>query len=73
MELFISSSYYEVVYENHCYKNLEFIRLDTICEKTYVTLKNVITGEMLTFEQACIRKIRKKMFHFPLKQKSRVS
>lgn len=64
MKLFTENGYYEVVYENKCYQFLEFIRLDTICENTYVTLKNVITGEFFTFDEEKIIKITKKLFHF---------
>ncbi|MDF1509843.1 hypothetical protein PZE06_17010 [Robertmurraya sp. DFI.2.37] len=63
MKTFTENSYYEVVYENKCYQFLEFIRLDTICEKTYVTLKNVFTGELFTFDEGKIMKIRKKLTH----------
>lgn len=63
MKLFTENGYYEVVYDNKCYQFLEFIRLDTICEKTYVTLKNVLTGELFTFDECKIVKIRKKLFH----------
>lgn len=62
MKLFMENGYYEVVYENEHYKFLEFIRLDTIQDKTYVTLKNVITGEMITFDENKIVKITKKLF-----------
>lgn len=65
MKLFTENGYYEVVYGNRSYPFLEFIRLDTICEKSYVTLKNVITGEFFTFEEEKIRIIQKKVFRFP--------
>ncbi|WP_019155661.1 hypothetical protein [Robertmurraya massiliosenegalensis] len=64
MKVFTENGYYEVVYENKCYQFLEFIRLDTICEKTYVTLKNVLTGELFTFDEGKIVKIRRKLFHY---------
>lgn len=62
MKLFMENGYYEVVYDHQCYKFLEFIRLDTIQGKTYVTLKNVITGEIYTFDENKIVKICKKLF-----------
>ncbi|MDZ5474496.1 hypothetical protein SM124_22735 [Bacillus sp. 31A1R] len=65
MKLFAENGYYEVVYDNKYYENLEFIRLDTICNKTYVTLRNVVTREMYTFDHNQIKKIRKKMFRLP--------
>lgn len=54
--------YYELVYENTKYKFLEFIRLDMICNQSYVTLKHVMTREMFTFEEARIKKITKRVF-----------
>lgn len=65
MKLFTKNGYYEVVYENNCYQFLEFMRLDIICENTYITLKNVITGEIFSFDEERIVKIRRKMFHYP--------
>lgn len=62
MKLFTENGYYEVVYEQEVYSFLEFIRLDTIEEYTYVTLKNIMTGEFYTFEEGKIMKIRKKLF-----------
>lgn len=65
MKLVTDNSYYEVVYENMRYPFLEFIRLDTICEHTYVTLKNIITGEFFTFDEERIVEISKKLFSNP--------
>lgn len=62
MKLFTENGYYEVVYEQQVYSFLEFIRFDTIGEHTYVTLKNIITGEFFTFEEGKIKKITKKLF-----------
>lgn len=62
MKLFTENGYYEVVYDNQVFKYLEFIRLDTIGEYTYVTLKNMMTSEVFTFEEGKISKIRKKLF-----------
>lgn len=61
MKLFAENGYYEVMYKNRCYPFLEFIRIDTICERTYVTLKNIITGEIFTFEEEKVTRIRKKL------------
>lgn len=65
MRYFVENGYYEVVYEKNHYENLEYIRSDTICDVCYVTLKNVVTGEMYTFDQEKIHRIRKKMFRLP--------
>lgn len=64
MKLLTEASYYEVVYDNQSYVNLEFIRLDTICEHTYITLKNIITGEFFTFDEKKIVKISKRFCYY---------
>lgn len=51
----------ELVYDGRTYEFLEFIRIDRICENTYITLKNVITTEMFTFDEEKIRSIRMKI------------
>ncbi|WP_102275425.1 hypothetical protein [Cytobacillus massiliigabonensis] len=51
----------ELVYDGRTYEFLEFIRIDRICEITYITLKNVITAEMFTFDENKIRSIRMKI------------
>ena len=56
------NGYYELVYNNRQYEYLEFIRLDTICEISYITLKNMLTGEFFTFEENKIRKVTKRNF-----------
>ncbi|SHQ77607.1 Uncharacterised protein [Mycobacteroides abscessus subsp. abscessus] len=56
------NGYYELVYNNRQYNYLEFIRLDTICEISYITLKNIITGEFFTFEENQVRKVTKRNF-----------
>ena len=48
----------EVVYRGTHFSFLQFIRMDEICEVCYLTLKNILTGEMFTFEQAGIVGIR---------------
>ncbi|MEF7565383.1 hypothetical protein V4V35_20510 [Bacillus infantis] len=47
----------EVIYKKKLYQYLEFIRLDNICQKTYVTCKNIVTGEMYTFDEEYIDNI----------------
>ncbi|AYA76567.1 hypothetical protein DOE78_14590 [Bacillus sp. Y1] len=56
------NGYYELVYNNRQYNYLEFIRLDTICEISYITLKNILTGEFFTFEENKVRKVTKRNF-----------
>lgn len=56
------NGYYELVYNNRQYEYLEFIRLDTICEISYITLKNILTGEFFTFEENKVRKVTKRNF-----------
>ncbi|MEH7124254.1 hypothetical protein V7127_13605 [Bacillus sp. JJ1773] len=55
----------ELIYEDTLYEHLEFIRIDHICEVCYITLKNVITTEIFTFEQHQIKSIRKKIYRYP--------
>jgi hypothetical protein len=52
-----NGSLIEVIYKKKHYQYLEFIRLDNICKRTYVTCKNIVTGEMYTFEEEYIDKI----------------
>ncbi|HYK72241.1 MAG TPA: hypothetical protein VEV44_03765 [Pseudoneobacillus sp.] len=59
MTIFSDRGYYEMNFNNIQYRYLQFIRMDTICEILYVTMKNVLTGEMLTFEHKDINWIRK--------------
>jgi hypothetical protein len=59
MNIFSSFDYYEVDYNNNLFKYLHYIRMDTICEVIYVTMKDVLTGELLTFDHSGINWIRK--------------
>jgi hypothetical protein len=57
MDNFTDTRLLELVYDGQTYECLEFIRIDRICEITYITLKNVITTEMFTFDEKKIRSI----------------
>ncbi|MDP4164451.1 MAG: hypothetical protein Q8898_15245 [Bacillota bacterium] len=59
MKISVDNGFYELAYGTEKYNNLQFIRLDTICDVAYVTMKNVFTGEMLTFEQKKINLVKK--------------
>jgi hypothetical protein len=59
MNIFSSFDYYEVDYNNNLFKYLHYIRMDTICEVIYVTMKDVLTGGLLTFDHSGINWIRK--------------
>lgn len=72
MKISLDNGFYELAYNQERYENLQFIRLDTICDKTYVTLKNVLTGAMLTFEQEKINWIKKKT-KLPFFKKSKLN
>ncbi|MBP2239740.1 hypothetical protein J2Z40_000293 [Cytobacillus eiseniae] len=65
-----NDQYIEVVYEDETFEFLEFIRLDHICTITYITLMNVVTREIFTFEEEKIKTIRKK-FHYQIKAYSK--
>jgi hypothetical protein len=58
MNLFTENGVYEVVYRGTHFSFLRFIRMDYICDVRYVTLKNIMTGEMYTFDYAGILGIR---------------
>jgi hypothetical protein len=58
MYIFSSFEYYEVDYNDHSFKYLHYIRMDTIREVIYVTMKDMLTGEMLTFDHSGINWIR---------------
>ncbi|MGG5253977.1 hypothetical protein ACQYAD_10825 [Neobacillus sp. SM06] len=60
MEILMEEGCFELFYDNHFYDNLEFMRMDAICGSTYITMKNILTGEFLTFEQNKITSVRKK-------------
>ncbi|WP_427036919.1 hypothetical protein [Cytobacillus pseudoceanisediminis] len=65
MKIIGDNGFYEVEYDNEHYDNLEFVRIDQICEINYVTMKNTITGEVYTFEADKIRRFRKLMKLMP--------
>ncbi|OHX43918.1 hypothetical protein [Cytobacillus oceanisediminis] len=65
MKIIADNGFYEVEYDNEYYDNLEFVRIDEICEINYVTMKNTITGEVYTFEADKIRRFRKLMKLMP--------
>ncbi len=46
MNIIADNGLYEVEYENEHYEQLEFVRIDHICEISYVTFKNILTGEV---------------------------
>lgn len=58
MNLFIETGIYEVVYRGTHFSFLRYIRMDYICDVRYVTLKNIMTGEMYTFDYEGILGIR---------------
>jgi|UPI00041849C5 hypothetical protein len=60
MKTSMDNGFYELAYDQNRYENLQFLRLDKICNVNYVTLKNVLTGEIITFEEAKINWIKKK-------------
>jgi hypothetical protein len=55
MNGFTKNGFYELVYNNERFSFLQYIRKDIICDVCYITLKNVITGETLTFDKSEIR------------------
>ena len=65
MDYFANNRFFEIVYGEETFEFLEFIRIDYICEVTYITLKNVITREIFTFDEGKIQVIRKKFHRFP--------
>lgn len=65
MEYFTDYRLIEVVYEDTLFEHLEFMRIDHICEVCYITLKNVITSEIYTFEQNRIKSFRRKFYRYP--------
>jgi hypothetical protein len=52
MNGFTTKGFYELIYKNERFSFLQYIRKDIICDVCYITLKNVITGETLTFDQS---------------------
>ncbi|KIY22652.1 hypothetical protein [Mesobacillus subterraneus] len=59
MNDFTSSGYYELTHKNDRFSFLQFMREDVICDVCYITLKNVIAGETLTFEQSEVSGLKK--------------
>ena len=55
MNGFFKKGFYELRYKNERFSFLQYLRKDVICGVSYLTLKNVITGETLTFDEAEIR------------------
>jgi hypothetical protein len=66
MEFFSTLAYYEMEFNQNRYRHLQFIRIDVICEVIYITMKNVLTGEWLTFEHSGINWIRKMQLSFEI-------
>jgi hypothetical protein len=58
MNQFTENGIYEVVYRDTHFSFLQFIRTDIICDICYITWRNIITGEMFTFEESGIIGIR---------------
>jgi hypothetical protein len=52
MNGFTKKGFYELIYKNERFSFLQYIRKDVICDVCYITLKNVITGETLTFDSS---------------------
>ncbi|WP_226642034.1 hypothetical protein [Mesobacillus subterraneus] len=55
MNGFTKTGFYELIYKNERFSFLQYIRKDVICDVCYITLKNVITGETMTFDQSEVR------------------
>jgi hypothetical protein len=66
MTIFSGSGFYEMDFQSCRFQNLQYIRMDSICDVLHVTMKNVITGEMLTFEINGINWIRKMNISFDI-------
>lgn len=58
MNGFKKQGFYELIYKNQRFSFLQYIRKDVICNVSYITLKNVITGETLTFNKSEVRGLR---------------
>ncbi|MBY0120375.1 hypothetical protein [Bacillus sp. S/N-304-OC-R1] len=71
MEYFTDHLLFELVYEDILFEHLEFIRIDHICDVCYITLKNVITSAVYTFEQNKIKSLRKKFYRYPQNSKKK--
>ncbi|MBT2684071.1 hypothetical protein [Bacillus sp. ISL-37] len=55
MKGFTKTGFYELIYKNERFSFLQYIRKDVICDVCYITLKNVITGETMTFDKSEVR------------------
>lgn len=55
----IDHGFYNIKYEEEQYENLQFLRIDKICEVSYVTFKNVLQEDIMTFETKKIRGVQK--------------
>jgi hypothetical protein len=55
MNGFTKTGFYELIYKNEHFSFLQYIRNDEICDVCYITLKNVITGETMTFDKSEVR------------------
>ncbi|WP_026583055.1 hypothetical protein [Bacillus sp. J33] len=73
MNIIADNGLYEVEYENEHYEQLEFVRIDHICEISYVTFKNILTGEVYTFDMDRIKRVRKIMKVTPLIKENHVA
>lgn len=60
MKILMDKGCYELFYDQKYYDNLEFIRIDSICGKTHITMKNILTEEIMTFEQENLKWVKKK-------------
>jgi hypothetical protein len=58
MNGFTNTGFYELIYKNERFSFLQYIRKDVICDVCYITLKNVITGETMTFDKSEVRGLR---------------
>ena len=54
MDILKGNGLYEIVYRGSNFSFLEFIRMDHICNVWYITLRNIVTGEMFTFDESGI-------------------
>lgn len=55
----IDHGFYNIKYEEEQYENLQFLRIDKICEVSYVTFKNVLQEDIMTFETKKISGVQK--------------
>ncbi len=55
----IKHGFYKIEYEEELYENLQFLRMDKICEVSYVTFKNILQEDVMTFETKKISGVQK--------------